>query len=222
MNEAIDRLFRGIGTQEAEEPVLPPPKLDLSGADCRELPIDMLVDMEQPFRLYGDEAMEAMRQSISAHGVLQRLIVRPYLDGKYQIISGRNRRTAARLAGFTTVPCEILELNDDEAELRMLETNLRQRETLLPSEKAWAFRKRLEAQKRQGRKTEGTSRQIVGKLETADMIGQETDESGRTIQRFVRLSYLIQPLLDAVDANKLNFGSGVSLSFLSEENQKEV
>ena len=165
MSDALDRLFFGSSPGPDAEPdreEVKPPQLNLTTAECREIAIDRLVDMDQPFRLYGEEAMEAMRQSVSAHGVLQRLIVRPYLDGKYQIISGRNRRTAARLAGYTTVPCEVRELNDDEAELQMLETNLRQRENLLPSEKAWAYRRRLEALKRQGRRAEVTSCQFRG------------------------------------------------------------
>jgi ParB family chromosome partitioning protein len=224
MSDALDRLFLGSspGPDTEPAPEAEPPRLNLSTTDCRDIPIDTLVDMEQPFHLYGEDAMEAMRQSVSVHGVLQRLIVRPWLNGDYQIISGRNRRTAARLAGFTTVPCEVRQLDDDEAELQMLETNLTQREQLLPSEKAWAYRKRLEALKRQGRKAEGTSCQFGTKLRSDETIAKELPESARTMQRFIRLTYLISPFLDAVDTGKLNFGSGVTLSFLSEENQKEV
>lgn len=219
MSDALDRLFWGSspGPDAEPAPETEPQRLNLSTTECRDLPIDMLVDMEQPFRLYGEEAMEAMRQSVSVHGVLQRLIVRPWLNETWQIISGRNRRTAARLAGFTTVPCEVRDLDDDEAELQMLETNLTQREQLLPSEKARAYRKRLEALKRQGRKAEGTCGQI-GHKSRDDL----SEDSGRTIQRYVRLTYLIPPFLDAEDTGKLNFGSGVTLSFLSEGNQKEV
>lgn len=189
--------------------------------ELRELPVDALDEMEQPFRLYSDEAMEDMRQSIVAHGIIQRIIVRPSPDtpGRWQIISGRNRRRAAKLAGYTMVPCEIRNLTDDEAKLQMVETNLRQREELLPSEKAWAYRIRLEALVHQGKRT---SPQIAAKLRSDDAIGGESGKSGDTIHRYIRLTYLIQDLLDAVDDKTLGLSAGYDLSFLCLEDQESV
>lgn len=225
MSRGLDKLFETAFTPVAEEPVQfssPAVTVSIPPEGCRDLPIDALVDMEQPFHLYGPGELETMRQSICGHGVIQRLIVRPYGDGVYQIISGRNRRTAARMAGYTAVPCEIRHLNDDEAELQMLETNLRQRDRLLPSERAWAYRLQLEALKRQGQRADLTSPQSAAKSRSDDELGQESGVSGDTIRRYVRLSYLISPLLEAVDAKTLGFGGGVSLSYLTSASQESV
>lgn len=185
----------------------------------RDLPADALDEMEQPFRLYSEKKLEEMKESIIAHGIIQRIIVRPSPDtpGHYQIISGRNRRRAAMRAGYTMVPCEIRDLDDDEARLQMVTTNLDQRDELLPSEKAWAYRIRLEALVHQGKRT---SRQTVAKLKSADEVSE--DESGRQVQRYIRLTYLTPELLDAVDNDTLGFGAGVSLSYLSEKSQEAV
>lgn len=185
-----------------------------------ELPADALDEMEQPFRLYNDAKMEKMRQSISVHGVIQRILVRPYPEesGRYQIISGRNRRRAAMLAGYTMVPCEVRVLDDDEARLQMVATNLEQREELLPSEKAWAYRIQLETLAHQGKRT---SDQIGQKL-SVEEIGEQADESKTQVQRYIRLTYLSTALLEAVDNGTLGFGAGVSLSYLSLESQAAV
>lgn len=185
-----------------------------------ELPADALDEMEQPFRLYNDAKMEKMRQSISVHGVIQRILVRPYPEesGRYQIISGRNRRRAAMLAGYTMVPCEVRVLDDDEARLQMVATNLEQREELLPSEKAWAYRIQLETLAHQGKMT---STQFVSKRSNEE-IGAENDESREKVRRYIRLTYLSPELLEAVDNGTLGFGAGVSLSYLSAGNQDAV
>lgn len=214
----IAALFRPKGVETAAEVDVPSAvgKQD----ELRELPVDALDEMEQPFRLYSDDAMEEMRKSIVAHGIIQRIIVRPSPDtpGRWQIISGRNRRRGAKLAGYTMVPCEIRNLTDDEAKLQMVETNLRQREELLPSEKAWAYRIRLEALAHQGKRT---SDQIGQKL-SVEAVADDTGDSKTQVQRYIRLTYLIQDLLDAVDDKSLGVSAGYDLSFLSLESQDAV
>lgn len=237
----IADLFRGVkaptsDTESSTSPSTPGKK----GPQLADLPTDVLDEMEQPFRLYSNDKMEKMRQSIIAHGVIQRVIVRPNpeVPGRYQIISGRNRRRAAIQAGHVTVPCEIRDLTDEEARLQMLTTNLDQRDELLPSEKAWAYREQMEILAHQGKKMvfdesenpiaalgqneERTSRQSVGKLESADQVGAKEGESGRQIQRYIRLTYLMPELLEAVDEKVLGFGAGVSLSYLSLDSQDAV
>lgn len=237
----IAALFRDAKAPTSDTISSPlPPVQAKKGPQLADLPTDILDEMEQPFRLYSDDKMEKMRQSIIAHGVIQRIIVRPNPEepGHYQIISGRNRRRAAIQAGYVTVPCEIRDLNDEEARLQMLTTNLDQRDELLPSEKAWAYREQLEILAHQGKKMnfdnienspdtlgqneKRTSRQIVGKLESADQVGAKEGESGRQIQRYIRLTYLVPELLEAVDEKNLGFGAGVSLSYLSLDSQDEV
>lgn len=181
--------------------------------------------MEQPFHLYGPEELEAMRQSISTHGVIQRLIVRPYGEGLYQIISGRNRRTAAKMAGYTAVPCEIRALDDDEAEMQMLETNLNQRKSILLSEKAWAYRKRLEAMNRQGMRTDLTfvhDEQKLNSNPSRDVLAQSVPDSSAQIHRYIRLTYLIPELLSHADQKDLALLAGEALSFLDTESQRAV
>ncbi len=187
--------------------------------ELRELPVLLLDEMEQPFRLRSEKELEAMRDSIAQHGIIQRIIVRPSPDapGRYQIISGRHRRRGAIMAGYAMVPCEIRYLDDDEACIQMVETNLLQRDSILPSEKAWAYRIRLEALIHQGKRT---SRQF-GKL-SVTMVSEDTDESERQIHRYIRLTYLLPELLEAVDDGSLGFVAGGTLSYLSQDNQSVV
>ena len=192
-----------------------------------ELPINLLHDFatgmeKQPFRPYSSEDMEALQQNIRERGIIQPLIVRPLGNHNYGIIAGHNRRSAARAVGYEAVPCIVRELTDDEAILQMISTNLQQRKNLLPSEKAFAYKIQLDAMKRQGFRTDLTSRQLVGRLETADLVGQEVGECGRQIQRYIRLTYLTPALLQAVDEKKLGLTIGATLSFLSRENQEAV
>ena len=192
-----------------------------------ELPINLLHDFatgmeKQPFRPYSSEDMEALQQNIRERGIIQPLIVRPLGNHNYEIIAGHNRRSAARAVGYEAVPCIVRELTDDEAILQMISTNLQQRKNLLPSEKAFAYKIQLDAMKRQGFRTDLTSRQLVGRLETADLVGQEVGECGRQIQRYIRLTYLTPALLQAVDEKKLGLTIGATLSFLSCENQQIV
>ena len=158
-------------------------------------------------------------------GVLTPLLARPLSDGSLEIISGHRRARAAEAAGLSEVPVIVRKMTDDEAVVLMVDSNL-QRENILPSERAFAYKMKLEAMKRQGERTdlqeEGTSRQIVGKLEAADVLGQDTGESGRQVQRFIRLTNLIPELLDMVDQRQISFNPAVELSYLKPEEQKNL
>lgn len=184
----------------------------------QEIPPDQLIPFKNhPFRVVDDEAMLRTVESISQYGILSPLIARPMDGGGYELISGHRRKHAAELAGMETVPVIIREMDDDAATILMVDSNL-QRETLLPSERAWAYRMKLEAMKHQGK---STSRQVVGKLESADIIGMDIGESGRQVQRFIRLTYLIPELLEMVDRKQLAFNPAVEISYLSEEQQND-
>lgn len=219
-------------TQQAAEPQpedKPPapaaPIHTSSSSRIADLPVDILDDMEQPFRRYSDKKMVAFTEDIRKRGIIHRIVVRPHPEqpGRYQIISGRHRRQGAKLAGYVQVPCEIRELDDTEARLQMISANLEQRDELLPSEKAWAYREQMELLRRKaGRPAKGNSPQTAGNFETADKLGAEAGESGDTVYRYVRLTYLTPELLEAVDAGNLGFGVGVTLSYLSRENQEAV
>lgn len=189
-----------------------------SSPQFQDLPADVMEEMEQPFHIC-DAYVQELKKSIIERGVIQRIIVRrhPSKPRMYQIIDGRHRRRAAMEVGYTLLPCEIRQLDDDQAALLVIETTLQQRPGLLPSEKANAYKKKLELLSHQGKQT---SRQFVGKLESADEVSD--DDSGRQVQRYIRLTYLMPELLAAVDNSSLGFGAGVSLSYLSEESQLAV
>ena len=174
--------------------------------------------------------MQETVESIREYGVLVPIIARPKEEGGYEIISGHRRCHASELAGLETVPVIVRNLDDDEATLIMVDSNL-QRESLLPSERAKAYKMKMEALKRQGQRSDLTSRQFVGKLdassserrlETADIVGSDSGSSGRQIQRYIRLTELIPDLLDMVDDKKLNFNSAVEISYLPQEEQQLV
>ena len=166
-----------------------------------------------PFKVLDNEEMNQMVESVQQFGILNPLIVRPDENGTYEIVSGHRRARAAELAGLTTVPAIVRQLDDDAAIILMVDSNLA-RENILPSEKAWSYKLKLEAMKRQGERTDLTSRQVVGKLEAADVMGSEVGESGRQIQRYIRLTNLIPELLDMVDAKQISFNPAVELSYL--------
>lgn len=221
MGNPLDELFLGKKSEVATE--IPPSRTDFIGEKVCNLLIDCLVDMEQPFKLYSESDAETMRKSIATHGVIQRLLVRPYGDeGKYQIIAGRNRRNGARAAGLTEVPCEIRDLSDDEAEEQMIETNLNQRPKILPSERAWAYRKLLEIAKRQGQKIESEEDGGNGCHKSRDALGSSDSLGGRQVQNYIALTNLTPELLDKVDDDILSMRAAVQLSFLSTENQVAV
>lgn len=174
---------------------------------------------DHPFRVLDDDRMMETVESVKEYGVLVPIIARPMADGGYEIVSGHRRKRACELAGLNEIPAIVRDLNDDEAVIIMVDSNL-QRENILPSERAKAYQMKLEAIKHQGERRDLTSRQLVGKLEAADLIGQDTGESGRQIQRILRLNNLEPPLIDKVDAGKLAFTPAVELSYLKPEEQQ--
>ena len=173
-----------------------------------------------PFKVLDDESMQRTVESVEQYGVLSPLIARPRPEGGYEIISGHRRQHAAQLAGLETLPVIVRNMDDNAAVLLMVDSNL-QRENILPSERAFAYKMKLEALKKQGARSDLTSRQIVGKLETADLVGKGSGESGRQVQRFIRLTNLIPELLDMVDEKKLAFNPAVELSYLDESQQRD-
>ena len=174
---------------------------------------------DHPFRVLDDDRMMETVESVKEYGVLVPIIARPMADGGYEIVSGHRRKRARELAGLKEIPAIVRDLDDDEAVIIMVDSNL-QRENILPSERAKAYQMKLEAIKHQGERRDLTSRQLVGKLEAADLIGQDTGESGRQIQRILRLNNLEPPLIDKVDAGKLAFTPAVELSYLKPEEQQ--
>lgn len=177
---------------------------------------------EQPFKVLLDNNMDELCASIEQYGVLSPIIVRPHSEGGYEVLSGHRRMKACELLGIDEVPVVIKDLDDDTAAILLVDSNL-QRENILPSEKAFAYKLKLEAMKRKaGRPSKENPRQIVGNLESADVLGKETGESGRQIQRYIRLTNLIDPLLDLVDKNEMAMSAGVELSYLGSRDQMKV
>lgn len=192
----------------------------------QKIPISELVPFKNhPFKVVDDEAMLRTTESIAQFGVLTPLIARPLEDGGYEIISGHRRAHAAEAAGLTEVPVIVRDMDDDAATVLMVDSNL-QRESILPSERAFAYKMKLEAMKRQGVRTdlqeEGTSAQVGRKLETADLIGQDTGDSRNQVRRYIRLTNLIPELLDMVDQKQISFNPAVELSYLTPEEQQHV
>ena len=189
----------------------------------QQIPIDALHPFtNHPFKVLDDEAMTRTVESIAQYGVLAPLIARPRPDGDgYEIISGHRRQYAAKLAGLDTLPVIVRQMSDDAAVILMVDSNL-QREHILPSERALAYKMKLDAMRRtSGRPSKENSRQLVGNFETADVVGKESGESGRQVQRFIRLTNLIPELLDMVDEKKISFNPAVELSYLDEAQQRD-
>ena len=184
------------------------------------IPVEKLKPFpNHPFQVRDDDSMKETVESIKTYGVLQPVIVRTTKDGDYEILSGHRRKHACELAGRKTIPAIVRELDDDAAIIFMVDSNL-QRENILPSERAAAYKMKLEALKRQGARTDLTSRQLVGKLEAADTIGNDSGESGRQIQRYIRLTELQPELQQMVDDKKIAFTPAVEISYLKPEEQK--
>ena len=188
----------------------------------QQIPIDELHPFtNHPFKVLDDEAMTRTVESIAQYGVLSPLIARPRPEGGYEIISGHRRQYAAKLAGLDTLPVIVRQMDDDAAVILMVDSNL-QREHILPSERALAYKMKLDAMRRtSGRPSKENSRQLVGNFETADVVGKESGESGRQVQRFIRLTNLIPELLDMVDEKKISFNPAVELSYLDEAQQRD-
>ena len=189
------------------------------------IPLSELHPFEgHPFRVVDDDEMQKTVESVKQYGVLTPAIARPDPDGGYEIISGHRRLRASELAGLDKLPVIVREMDDDTAIIFMVDSNL-QREHILPSERAFAYKMKMDALKHQGERKDlqkgSTSRQVVGKLEAADIIGQDTGESGRQVQRFIRLTELIPEIRDMVDEKKIAFNPAVELSYLKPEEQRE-
>ena len=187
----------------------------------QQIPIDDLHPFtNHPFKVLDDEAMTRTVESIAQYGVLAPLIARPRPDGDgYEIISGHRRQYAAKLAGLDTLPVIVRQMSDDAAVILMVDSNL-QREHILPSERALAYKMKLEAIKNQGARSDLTSAQVGRKLEAADIVGQEAGDSRNQVRRFIRLTNLIPELLDMVDEKKISFNPAVELSYLDESQQR--
>lgn len=196
------------------------------GESIQDVELDKLVPFkDHPFKVFDDEAMQDMVESIKKYGVLVPGIARPKADGKYELIAGHRRKYASELAGKTTMPVLIRELDEDEAILSMVDSNL-QRENLLPSEKAWAYRMKLEAIRRKaGRPAENNSGQVGQNLKgkvSVEIVAESTGESKKQVQRYIRLTELLPTLLSMVDDKKLPFNPAVELSYLQQDEQKEL
>lgn len=194
-----------------------------------------------PFRVVNDDKMQELVQSIKQSGVLMPAIVRPKEDGTYEMVSGHRRKLASVLADLKQIPCIIRELTDEEATILMVDSNMNQREDILPSEKARAYKMKLDAIRHQGERTDLQSNNrmeelvklitegiddknttlspVDTKLRSDEKVGEEMGDSARTVQRYIRLNYLIPEILDMVDENKIGFRPSVEISYLSEENQ---
>jgi ParB family chromosome partitioning protein len=179
---------------------------------------------EQPFKVLLDNSMDELCASIEQYGVLSPIIVRPHSEGGYEVLSGHRRMKACELLGIEEVPVVVKDLDDDTAAILLVDSNL-QRENILPSEKAFAYKLKLEALKHQGKKLETTSRQIGTKSESSrsdELISINSDDSARQIQRYIRLTNLIDPLLEMIDKNEMAMSAGVELSYLGSRDQAKV
>ena len=206
--KSVDDLF---ATEEIRE--------DAQREKVQEIPLGELHPFRNhPFKVKDDAAMQDTVDSVREYGVLVPAIARPDPNGGYELIAGHRRHHASELAGKETMPVIVRDLDDDAATIIMVDSNL-QREELLPSERAFAYKMKLEALKHQGARTDLTSRQVVGKLEMADIVGKNMGESGRQVQRFIRLTELIPTLLDMVDERKIALNPAVELSHLKKEEQ---
>ena len=188
----------------------------------QQIPIDDLHPFtNHPFKVLDDEAMTRTVESIAQYGVLAPLIARPRPDGDgYEIISGHRRQYAAKLAGLDTLPVIVRQMSDDAAVILMVDSNL-QREHILPSERAFAYKMKLEAIKNQGARSDSTSSQVGMKLQVLDIVGQEAGDSRNQVHRFIRLTNLVPELLDMVDEKKIAFNPAVELSYLDESQQRD-
>ena len=184
-------------------------------------PADISDFPNHPFKVKQDEAMAEMVDSVKQYGVLVPALVRPKANGGYEMVAGHRRKCAATLAGITEMPCIVRNLTDDEATIIMVDSNL-QRETILPSEKAFAYKMKLEAIKRQGQRSDLTSRPVDTKSRSDEQLAKDSPDSARQIQRYIRLTELIPPVLDMVDSGKIAFRPAVELSYLSKEQQQSL
>ena len=187
----------------------------------QQIPIDALHPFtNHPFKVLDDEAMTRTVESIAQYGVLAPLIARPRPEGGYEIISGHRRQYAAKLAGLETLPVIVRQMSDDAAVILMVDSNL-QREHILPSERAFAYKMKLEALKNQGARSDLTSPQVAAKFRSDDVVAKDQGISGDTVRRYIRLTNLVPELLDMVDEKKIAFNPAVELSYLNESQQRD-
>jgi ParB family chromosome partitioning protein len=187
----------------------------------QQIPIGELFPFKNhPFKVLDDEAMQRTVESVAQYGVLAPLLARPRPEGGYEIISGHRRQHAAELAGLETLPVIVRQMDDDAAIILMVDSNL-QREHILPSERAFAYKMKLDAMKNQGTRSDLTSTQVVSKLRSNEKLGAENNQSRETVRRFIRLTNLIPELLDMVDEKKIAFNPAVELSYLDEAQQRD-
>ena len=187
----------------------------------QQIPIGELFPFKNhPFKVLDDESMQRTVESVEQYGVLSPLIARPRPEGGYEIISGHRRQHAAQLAGLDTLPVIVRQMDDDAAVLLMVDSNL-QRENILPSERAFAYKMKLEALKNQGARSDLTSRQVGEKLWSVSQVSADANESERQVHRFIRLTSLIPEMLDLVDQKKISFNPAVELSYLDEKQQRD-
>ena len=186
----------------------------------RDIPLELIDDFpDHPFKVRDDEDMQQLVESIKERGVIT--TVRQKEDGRYELISGHRRKRASELAGIDTLRCEVVDLNRDEATILMVESNF-QRSQILPSEKAYAYKMRLEAMNRQGQRTDLTSTPLVSKSRTNEELGNQVGESREQIRRYVRLTNLVPELLEFVDEGRIKMRPAVELSYLDEDSQRDV
>ncbi len=208
----LDDLF---STQEMRD--------DAKLAKIRDIPLELIDDFpDHPFKVRDDEDMMQLVESVKERGVITPATVRPKEDGRYELISGHRRKRACELAGFETLRCEVVDLTRDEATILMVESNF-QRSQILPSEKAYAYKMRMEAMKRQaGRPSKENVSPVGTNLRTDEMIAQETGDSRNQIHRYIRLTNLVPELLDLVDEGRMKMRPAVEISFLDEDCQRDL
>lgn len=211
---SVDELF---STEES--------RVDSQREKVLEIPLSEISDFpNHPFKVKADEAMLEMADSVKQYGVLVPGLVRPKVDGGYEMVAGHRRKKASELAGKETMPCIVRMLDDDQATIIMVDSNL-QRESILPSEKAFAYKMKLEAMKRQGSRTDLTSCQLGTKLENKrsnEQLAENADDSSRQIARYIRLTELIPSILDMVDEKQIAFNPAVEISYLTENEQQDL
>ena len=206
---SVDSLFT---TQAERDEAQRETVIDISLAEISDFP-------NHPFKVRMDDSMVQMVESVGRYGVLVPALVRPKPDGGYEMVAGHRRKKASALAEKPTLSCIVRELTDEEATIIMVDSNL-QREQILPSEKAFAYKMKLEAMKRQGQRTDLTSRPLGEKSYSVEQLSNDTPDSARQIHRFIRLTYLIPEILDMVDEGKIAMRPAVELSYLAENEQK--
>lgn len=207
----LDDLFSSQESREEE-----------SLSKIRDIPLEMIDDFpEHPFKVKDDEDMMHLVESVIEHGILVPAILRMKEDGRYELIAGHRRKRACQLAGLETLRSEVVDLDRDEATIYMVDSNL-QRTTILPSEKAFSYKMRLEAMKRQGKRNDLTSDPVGPKFRSNEMLSKEVEDSATQIKRYIRLTELIAPILEMVDDGKIALRPAVEISYLPEELQYEL